>query len=473
MNLKISKEYLELLSMFVSGKFGLSFPKEKWGDLERGLLDIIRVFNFEDPIECINWILNADLTHTQSEILGSHLTIGETYFFRERQSFDALETTILPILIESRRKTSKILRLWSAACSSGEEPYSLAILINKLIPDLKDWKITILASDINIYALQRMKEGIYTEWSFRDMDSDIKEKYFKKIANNRFAINPFFKKMVTPLYLNLVSDSYPSFLNNTAAMDIILCKNSLMYFVPQQAKKAVQNLHKSLVFGGYLAVAASEHALIQADTFKAIHYPGAIFYQKRDNVIIPKLNIEQVEPANYFHPVENNDLLLEIIHSNSETPIKTEQNKIEKKELSDKKNSIEELTSLSLSLANQGKLKEALSLAEKAINLDKCNENIYYLKALILQELGLINDTVTELHKAIYLNPNFILPYFTLGNIARNQGKLAEAKREFEKVLSLVENYDYNEEIPGSDGLTIGRMIEVINMTENATTHLR
>jgi chemotaxis protein methyltransferase CheR len=462
MNAKINKEHLELLSLFVSKKFGLSFTKEKWGDLERGLLDITRVFKFEDPLTCINWIVNSDLTHTQIEILGSHLTIGETYFFREKQSFNALEKTILPVLIESRRKTGKILRLWSAACSSGEEPYSLAILVHKLIPDLKDWKITILASDINIYALQRMKEGIYTEWSFRDIDLDIKEKYFKKIAHNRFAIDPFFKKMVTPLYLNLVSDSYPSLLNNTAAMDIILCKNSLMYFVPKQAEKVLQNLHKSLVFGGYLAVAASEYSIVQSETFKAFHYPGTVFYRKEEN-ITPKMHTENIDRITNSKSNDNNEILLDTLQLN---PIVT----IEDTDLSNIPNPVEELRSLSLSLANQGKLKEALSLAEEAIKLDKCNENTYYLKALILQELGLLNETMSELQKAIYLNPNFILPYFTLGNIARNQGKLTEAKREFEKVLSLVSDYDPNEEIPGSDGLTVGRMIEIINMTDNATT---
>lgn len=466
---KISKEHLELLSVFVSKKFGLSFPKEKWADLERGLLDITQVFKFTDPITCINWILNADLNHTQIEILGSHLTIGETYFFREKQSFDALEKTILPALIESRRKTSKMIRIWSAACSSGEEPYSLAILLNKLIPDKENWKITLLASDINIYALKRMKEGVYTEWSFRDMDLSIKEKYFNKIAHNRFQIASFLKKMVTPLYLNLVSDTYPSLQNNTAAMDIILCKNSLMYFVSQQAERALEKLHKSLLSEGYFSVAASEHSLIKTDMFRALQYPGTVFYTKVES-ITPKINLEDIEHLNIFKTIDNHDRLLSIPQPD---PIMPDNANIKELELSNTDKSIEELCSLSLALANQGKLKEALSLVEEAIILDKCNENTYYLKALILQELGLITETISELHKAIYLNHNFILPYFTLGTIAKNQGKTAEAKREFEKVLSLASQYDLNEEIPGSEGLTVGRMIEVINMSNDATNNLK
>ena len=370
----------------------------------------------------------------------------------------------MPALIESRRKTTKVLRIWSAACSSGEEAYSLAILVNKLIPDRSNWKITLLASDINIYSLERMKKGIYTEWSFRDVDLDIKEKYFKKISHNRFEIDPFLKKMVTPLYLNLVSDAYPSLQNNTAAMDIILCKNSLMYFVPKEAERAIEKLYKSLVDGGYLAVAASEHCLVKANMFKTLQYPGTVFYKKTENSS-SKNCIEQLEYFDIFKPIENKDLF-SILEPNPLIPDKIEDKIYQPLE---ENKSIEKLSSLSLALANQGKLKEALDLADEAIDLDKCNENTYYLKALILQELGLITESMSELQKAIYLNPNFILPYFTLGNIARNQGKLQESKREFEKVLSLASQYDLNQEIPGSDGLTVGRMIEVINMTDNTT----
>ena len=159
---KISPVVLSKLSLFVASKIGLSFPNEKFVDLERGIKSASKEFNFENVEDFIDWLLASSLNHTQIEILASSLTIGETYFYRDEKYFEILENKILPGIISSRRNTEKRIRIWSAGCSTGEEPYSIAILLNKMIPDLKDWDITILASDINPKFLKKANEGIYT-----------------------------------------------------------------------------------------------------------------------------------------------------------------------------------------------------------------------------------------------------------------------------------------------------------------------
>src|SRR5712692_5314204 len=130
---------LSHLTDFVAAQMGLNFPRERWRDLERGIVSAAGDFGFADAGSCAQWLLSSPLTRGQIEILASHLTVGETYFFRERKSFAVLEDHILPELIRSRRGNEQRLRVWSAGCCTGEEPYSVAILLNRMIPDLKDW----------------------------------------------------------------------------------------------------------------------------------------------------------------------------------------------------------------------------------------------------------------------------------------------------------------------------------------------
>ncbi len=176
----VSDATLEQLSELVAEQMGLYFPKERWHDFERGIRSAAKEFGFKDSESCLQHLLSSSLSKSQIEILASHLTIGETYFFREKKSFEALEEHILPELIRSRSGKEKRLRIWSAGCCTGEEPYSIAISIHKLLPDWKDWNITILATDINPNFLRKASQAEYTEWSFRGTPTWLKERYFSR-----------------------------------------------------------------------------------------------------------------------------------------------------------------------------------------------------------------------------------------------------------------------------------------------------
>jgi chemotaxis protein methyltransferase CheR len=223
MTAKVSETLLAELSDFVGSRLGLHFPRERWNDLERGARAASRECAFQDDVErFMGRLLSSALTQSELETLVSYLTVGETYFFREKGSLEVFEQQIVPKLIRTRHGFGGQLRIWSAGCATGEEPYSLAIVLNKLIADLRDWKITILATDLNTRSLHKASEGIYTDWSFRDTPQWVKSTYFKATPGGRWTISPAIKKMVTFSYLNLVEDVYPSLLNCTNAMDVIL-----------------------------------------------------------------------------------------------------------------------------------------------------------------------------------------------------------------------------------------------------------
>jgi len=120
----ISEVSLSRLSEFVATEMGLHLPRERWSDLERGIRSAAQEFGFKDAEPCIDWLVSSPLARNQIEILASHLTVGETYFFREHKSFDILEEHLFPELIRTRRRGEQSLRIWSAGCCTGEEPYS-------------------------------------------------------------------------------------------------------------------------------------------------------------------------------------------------------------------------------------------------------------------------------------------------------------------------------------------------------------
>lgn len=246
----ISDEQWRRLAEWITFHMGLHMPRERLPDLKRRLLSAAREFHFDSIEPFVSWLLSTKLTQRQIETLASHLTVGETYFFRETASLEALEKYILPELIESRRST-RSLRVWSAGCATGEEPYTIAIMLSRLIPDISKWQVTLLATDINARSLERASQGIYREWSFRGDFQWLKDQYFTRTLDGRYRISEKIRKMVTFNYLNLATDTYPSLYNNTNAMDIIFCRNVLMYLEPSLAKRVVGRFYRALIDEGW------------------------------------------------------------------------------------------------------------------------------------------------------------------------------------------------------------------------------
>jgi chemotaxis protein methyltransferase CheR len=485
------------LSGFVAAQMGLHFPKERWRDLERGIASAAHEFGFDNVGTCIQRLLSSPLTKNQVEILASHLTVGETYFFREGKIFQALEERIFPELIRYRLENGRRLRIWSAGCASGEEPYSIAIVLSKMISDLKDWNITILATDINPRFLKKAAQGLYTEWSFRDTPKWVKEKYFKRRKDAHLEILPHIKKMTTFSYLNLVEDTYPSLLSNTNAMDIIFCRNVLMYFAPELAKKVVQNLYHSLLDGGWLIVGSSELSQVLFPQFGTVNFADFILYKKQGTRVKsqrpeikayekemkhdwleirnqdsgvrdqfePICNIQTLEPV-ISEPTQDRCLGTRDVYA--EASALYEQGSYEEaanrllEQFPEHQDNSKVIFLLARSLANLGRLAEALDWCEKAIAADTLNPALHYLHGTILQEQGILDRAMMSMRRVLYINQNFVLAHFALGNLNLRQGKVIESKKHFENALSLLNAHSQEDVLPESEGMTVGRLMEVI-----------
>ncbi len=262
----IDEDVLWRLSVLIRDRMGLDFTGDNRADLERGLRRAAGDFGFqgEDAARrCAEKLVAGPISTAQIEILARYLTIGETYFFRDPALFETLRTHIWPALLQLRRESgSRELRIWSAACCTGEEPYSLAMqlhtLLPQILPDWRAWKITILATDLNPAFLKKAESGLYGAWSFRSASRDEQKRFFDVTADGRFQLKPEIRRSVQFARLNLVSDAYPSLLNGTAGQDIIFCRNVLMYFSTEQARTVASHLIRCLNESGYLVPAASE-----------------------------------------------------------------------------------------------------------------------------------------------------------------------------------------------------------------------
>ncbi|HEY5593888.1 MAG TPA: CheR family methyltransferase [Nitrospiria bacterium] len=496
---RLPDSLLSQLNEFVTSQMGLHFPKERWCDLERGIDSAAREFDFKDTESCIQWLISSPLTKNRIEILAGYLTVGETYFFREKKSFEIFEEHILQKLICSRRGTEPRLRIWSAGCCTGEEPYSIAILLDKLIPDPKDWNITILATDINPRFLQKASEGVYNEWSFRDAPTRIKERYFERKKGGRYKILPEIKKRVTFSYLNLAEDAYPSLTNNTNAMDVIFCRNVLMYFGPERARKVIQNLFRSLINGGWLIVSPSETSQALFSQFATVNFPGVILYRKDSDLsrtgqamgVFPSMPVEEAgvsfqPPVHFFSDPAPEAVFTQ--ETGASLPLEGEKKKTAEPRpapyaeaaalyergryaeaaekiavlLSDHPDDAKAMALLARVYANEGRLAEALEWCEKAIAADKLNPGGYYLLATILQEQDQAGKATVSLKRAIYLDPNFVLAYFALGNLAQQQGKSKDSEKYFENALSILSKRRQDDILLESEGMTAGRLVEII-----------
>jgi chemotaxis protein methyltransferase CheR len=393
----------------------------------------------------------------------------------------------MPALIQSRRQCGQTLRIWSAGCATGEEAYSLAILVQRMIPDFRQWNITILGTDINPHALGKAESGIYGEWSFRNAPDWLKNGYFRPTGKGHYEIISSVRERVTFTYLNLMEDAYPSLTNNTNAMDIIFCRNVLMYFEPAFAAQVVRRHCLSLVEGGWLIISPTDNAQTMTETMEIVHFPSAILYRKNASgtarspaapfpaqleppeqiVIRPAATTKQhtrrpaalaVDKAPSPRPSDYRQALA--LYQQGRYGEATAQATTL---LSCRQNKVQAMNLIARIHANQGDLASARQWCLQAIDADRLNPVGHYLMAVVLLEQGQTDGSMQELKRTLYLDPYFVLAYFTLGNLYRQQGRHKEAGKHFENALLLLDACPPEEILPEAEGMTVGRLAEIIH----------
>jgi chemotaxis protein methyltransferase CheR len=218
----------------------------------------------------------------QAELIAllNEITIGETCFFRSQAQLDALRNIILPKIVRAEAGIpSRRLRVWSAGCSTGEEPYTLSMVIQEELQRFEDWRLEILATDLNQHSLDRAHNAGYGPYSTRYVPSSYQQKYFVP-AGNELQVHQSVRKSVTFTRLNL-SDS-PQ-MARMKGMDLIFCCNVLIYFDLASKRQVIAHFYRNLLPHGYLFLGQTESLYGVNDQFRLVHFPGATAYVRADH----------------------------------------------------------------------------------------------------------------------------------------------------------------------------------------------
>lgn len=215
--------------------------------------------------------LNSVKNNNKDEItmLINKLTTNYTYFYREEKHFKYLQESILPYAEKNNK--SKILNIWSAGCSSGEEPYTIAMILDDYFKfGINQWKIQINATDISENVLSKAREGIYLEDSIKKLPGSFVKRYFIKISDNKYQVSPDIKKHITFKEFNLMDP-----IVETNKYDVIFLRNVMIYFDPETKINVVNKLYNAIKSGGYLMIGHAE--TIQRNKSKFIYINPAIY----------------------------------------------------------------------------------------------------------------------------------------------------------------------------------------------------
>jgi chemotaxis protein methyltransferase CheR len=389
------------------------------------------------------------------------LTINETYFFREKPAMDFLKDTIVKEI--SGHKGEYVV--WSAGCSSGEEPYTIAILLKESLNANDLGKVRIVATDISDRALAKAKEGLYTQWSFRETPENIKAKYFSQ-QEGKWQIVPEIREMVSFGHLNLLKDNYSRLFKGTGHANLIFCRNVLMYFSHENIKTVSGKFHDTLENNGWLVTSQVELNNNLFGLFSRVYEHGALFYKKSSQpshqhtswsaigkdtpgqvqVARPKLQSSQLSKSK---PIPKKNTVSKPPPGNENFVVA-------------KKNDSQGLLQSALEFAGKGDFTKAIGILDNLILEDELNPEIFYLYGVIHSEMGNTKVAAEMFKKSLYLDPGNILSAYMLGNIYKNEGKNDQARKYFINAYANLSKLDPSAQLKGSGGLTTARLAQII-----------
>ena len=452
--------YLKI-KQYINENTGIVYYRDKDKDLSHKIEKRMQALGIGNYDAYWDLLLDGKSGAKEFDQLVNTLTIGETYFFRDKAVFKGLSEYIIPQVVEKNRQTRSI-RIWSAGCATGEETYSLSILLKREFANLlSGWDVMILGTDINRGSIAQAIEGRYSEWSFRETPEAIKHSCFIPVGKT-WQLKPEYKIGTNFEYHNLVKNPFPSLVQNLVAFDIILNRNVIIYFDEHTTVKLIGQFESSLVESGWFIVGHADHNIKHYSGFKAVSFPGAYFYQKKTEAersekpnidrwyqapVVPSMvpRAAAVTPA----PTVSQPLYTPYpAHTAPTTPTPhTSQVKHPPQPLSPRPTAAKvkiddsEIKQL-CGLANRGEWYPALTFSRQLLEKDNLEPTIYFLQALIREQMGQVQEAEQLLRKVLYLDRNFVPGHYHLGLLLQKKQNLKAAKKSFENARSLLDKYE-------------------------------
>ena len=506
--IELSPQDEDFLRSFILRRTGIVIQDYQLAKLRTKLNEFCLKFGYSTSDDFLKALNTSDTISPELENLISAITIGESYFFRDNQQFSWLRQIYLPELIRRRRISgNRSLRIWSAGSSEGQEIYSIAILLHELLPDIDDWHLHLLGTDINTPVLTSALNGQFREWSLRAMPDQLRAKYFRPTAD-RFEIFPEIRKQVKFCYLNLMEDSFPSIVSETNALDLILCRNVFIYLAQEVSREVMCKFASCLNQDGALLLGAADLVNWNGDELDLVQTDDIIFYRKGEPE--PPIGVKtefsgfRSEPTNSshlaikkktsvshrarVHPLSTNSQTRREKLIARKTGIRSQQQT--KKETSSTRNSTildlyrngcwQELVNVvdaamadnrgkssllgykATALANLGKLDQATEVCEHCINENPGNKHIYLIQGLIRMERDQVDQAEASFRKALYLDRDCLESHYHLGLLLIRNGQSEMGLKSLKNALVLAEQGNSQQHIDNTRGMTYQRFAQIL-----------
>ena len=404
------------------------------------------------------------------------VTIQETYFFRDQAQFMALQRYVLPELLKARSGTGEPLRIWSAGCSTGEEPYTIAMVLAESLAGVACPPPYILATDVSQGALAVARRGIYGERSLRSTPAHYQERFFTR-AGETYILKGAIKQMVEFRPFNLMSTPYPG--AGGPGWDVIFCRNVTIYFKPETTKAVVRRFYEPLGEGGYLFTGFSESLRYLSRDFLTVQVGGVFLYKRSgagcDRAREPRTRVGRrrrapalasqrtqrlrAEPANVLEPAPGREVhsrVRELVDAG--LPDKAGQ--LLAPELERASPSKKALLLQAEILLNQGCAAEAAVWCEEVIRREPLSVAGHYLLGIIHRTLEDEDQAVEMFKRVVYLRPQHALARFHLGELYARRNQREGARREYANALRLLQERSDSLDERFAGGFSAGLLID-------------
>jgi chemotaxis protein methyltransferase CheR len=457
---------------------GLHFEHRNAKVLERGLQSRMMALKIGAYGDYYRYLLRYGESRHELQKLLPFLTVGETYFFRYHPHFSALKKFLLTEAAADRKRP---LRFWSAGCSTGEEPYSMAMLLMETLPDWRSRDIRILATDINNRALKRARDGVYGLWSMRAMEERYLKRFFERVGKS-YILNEEVKSLVEFSHLNLQTDEFPTPDGPFRDLDVVFCRNVMIYFTFATMKKVIEKFAASLGSGGHLFLGHAETLSHISSQFERHSLEGGFYYRKKTPEAISarqdaaptgaykaelaRIQPPPVKPAPVRAPARAPARQAEPPAAPSAEELYrnalalfdgenfTQASRVLDEVLSRHPGHVGDLVTQGFILANNGHFQESLDVCQRALAIDDLFPEAYFLKGLVLDMSDRLPEAKEEYRKAILLKADFVMPHYNLGRLFFRLEKVKEGVRELRNSLKILEKDSEESIIPYSGGLS-------------------
>jgi chemotaxis protein methyltransferase CheR len=449
----LSDEEFAQLRSLLARSAGLVFDEARRDSVAYCIAERLRATGIEDVASYLPRL--ADPAERQQ--LLDEVTIQETHFFRNPPQIRALRKYVIPELLKHADTRGRRIRIWSAGCSTGEEPYTIAMLLRELLPTMAGWDVKVVATDVSSRALKAARQGRYGERAVQMASPEDLARFFLPTGDGGYEVRPEVRELVQFRHHNLVTETVP--FSADERIDLVLCRNVTIYFSRDTTRALMTRLHTCLRDNGYLFLGHSETLWQVSEDFRLVPLgtgdSAAFVYKRIDEPpddrrgsVLPDRRTEDEGPP----------------------PPKPERRVVSRRvpaaALPTPRPGAAPSAAVVRGAMAEGRYDDAVQAATDLVAAEPLNARGHYLRGLALVNGGHDHAALVDLRKAVYLDPSSGLGHFLRAGTLARLGDPAAAAREYRAAADTLGSHPEDATAPELGGRSVGELAALCSQLE-------